>query len=65
MPPPNPLPTIPCCECEATLTLGVQRSAAGYYLGFLCNEYGPHSRVSAYNKDQAKAKAALELTRVC
>ena len=50
-------------DCTEVLTLGVQRSASGYFLGYRCNECGPHSRVSAYTKDEALAKARLELTR--
>ncbi len=65
MPTTNPIPTIPCCGdgCSEILTLGVQRSAAGYFLGYRCDECGPHSRLSAYTKDEAIAKAGLELNR--
>ena len=57
------LPTIPCSQCEGILTLGVQRSAAGYFLGYRCDGCGPHGRVSAYTSDLAKAQATLEQTR--
>ena len=57
------LATIPCSLCAATLTLGVQRSAAGYYLGYHCDDCGPHGRVSAYTSDLANAQATLEQTR--
>lgn len=30
-----------CLDCEEELKLDVQRSAAGYYLGFFCNTCGP------------------------
>ena len=63
MPTLNPLLTIPCCACDATLTLGVQKSAAGYFIGYRCDECGPHSRASGYTKDKAVAKAALKLAR--
>ena len=32
-----------CTECGTELTLGVYRSAAGYYLGFFCPQDGPYS----------------------
>ena len=64
MPTATSLPTIICGgDCTEVLILGVQRSTAGYFLGYRCNECGPHSRVSAYTKDEALAKAGLELTR--
>lgn len=47
----------PCC-C-ARLELQVLRSAAGYYLGYLCLEDGPVSRESYYYSNREDAEADL------
>ena len=48
-----------CHECGTGLTIGVQKSAAGYYLGFLCLECGPYSRESGYYRTYEEAERAL------
>ena len=37
-----------CYECGAALTIDVQRSAAGYYVGFYCPKCGPYSESGYY-----------------
>jgi len=49
-----------CTECGTELTLGVYRSAAGYYLGFFCPQDGPYSRESGYFPSEESAARALE-----
>ena len=49
-----------CVDCQRELELGVQRSAAGYYLGFWCDVCGPYSRESDYYETRAEAQEALE-----
>ncbi len=49
-----------CMDCGRELKLGVLRSAAGHYLGFICHQCGPYSRESGYFPDAETAKAALE-----
>jgi len=47
------------CDCGQELRLGVQRSAAGYYLGFFCPKCGPYSRESGYYRTREEAAEAL------
>lgn len=47
------------CDCGVELTLEVQHSAAGYYLGYLCCCCGPYSRETGYFITRAKAETAL------
>jgi hypothetical protein len=49
------------CSCGAELRLDVQHSAAGYYLGYWCEECGPWSRETDYFKTRKDAEKALEL----
>lgn len=51
---PNPCPT-----CGEVLHLKVLRSAAGYYIGTMCN-CGPYSRESGYYSTKEYAEEALE-----
>ncbi len=51
--------TTKCC-CGKRLTVRVLRSAAGYYIGFLCDDCGPYSRESGYYKKATEAAKALE-----
>ena len=48
-----------CHECGAELTIGIQKSAAGYYIGFWCLECGPYSRESGYYSCYEEAENAL------
>jgi hypothetical protein len=49
-----------CSICKCTLTLRVCRSAAGFYLGFICPKDGPYERVSNYVKSEATAQYHLD-----
>ena len=42
------------------MAIGIQRSNAGYYIGFWCDNCGPYSRESGYYKTREKAQTALE-----
>jgi hypothetical protein len=48
-----------CHECGTGLTIDIQKSAAGYYIGFFCNECGPYSRESSYYRSYEEAEKAL------
>ena len=48
-----------CHECGTELNIGVQKSAAGYYVGFFCPECGPYSRESSYYRSHEEAEKAL------
>jgi hypothetical protein len=48
-----------CHECGTELVIGVQKSAAGYYVGFFCDCCGPYSRESGYYRNYEEAEAAL------
>jgi len=48
-----------CHECGTELNIGVQKSAAGYYVGFWCPECGPYSRESNYYRSCEEAEKAL------
>jgi hypothetical protein len=53
-----------CHECGAELNIDIQKSAAGFYVGFWCPECGPYSRESGYYRNYEDAeKAPLALTR--
>lgn len=45
-----------CVECGRRLKVGVYKSHAGWYVGYVCEECGPFSRISTYfqNKDEAE-----------
>lgn len=49
-----------CEGCRAQLVLDVQRSAAGWYLGYFCGRCGPYSRETGYFDSCEKADAALD-----
>ena len=49
-----------CCDCQTVLDIDVQRSGAGYYIGFFCPRCGPYSRESGYYRTFAEASDALE-----
>jgi hypothetical protein len=49
-----------CSICKCTLTIRVCRSAAGFYLGFICPKDGPYKRVSTYTKTEAVAQYHLD-----
>lgn len=51
--------TTKCC-CGKRLTVRVLRSAAGYYIGFLCDDCGPYSRESGYYPKMEVAQKALD-----
>lgn len=48
-----------CEDCGEELVNGVQMSAAGYYIGTVC-ECGPYSRESGYYKTREQAESALK-----
>ena len=48
-----------CSECGAVLPLMVCSSAAGYYLGYFCDNCGPYSRESGYYRTRQEAENAL------
>jgi hypothetical protein len=48
-----------CSDCGVTPQLRVCRSAAGYYIGTMC-ECGPYSRESGYFETAEAAQAALQ-----
>jgi hypothetical protein len=48
-----------CHECGTGLTIDIQQSAAGYYVGFFCQECGPYSRESGYYRSYEEAEKAL------
>ncbi len=47
------------CTCGMELELQVLSSAAGYYLGYFCNECGPWSRETGYYPTREMAKKDL------
>lgn len=51
---------IKCEDCGATLPLQVCHSAAGYYLGYYCNQCGPYSRETDYFVTSKEANTELE-----
>jgi hypothetical protein len=53
------MPTEVCSICKCTLTIRVCKSAAGYYLGFICPKDGPYSRATGYLASEEDAKALL------
>lgn len=48
-----------CENCGTQLTLNVQRSAAGWYLGYFCGCCGLSSRETGYYATNEKAEAVL------
>ena len=52
-------PTKICHECSTELAIDIQKSAAGYYVGFFCPTCGPYSRESGYYRSYEEAEAAL------
>lgn len=49
-----------CENCGADLILYVQRSAAGWYLGYFCGKCGPYSRETGYYHTCEAAQKALD-----
>ena len=52
-------PTTICHECSTELAIDIQKSAAGYYIGFFCDCCGPYSRESGYYRSSEEAETAL------
>ena len=52
-------PTTICHECSTELAIDIQKSAAGYYVGFFCPTCGPYSRESGYYRTYEEAEKAL------
>ena len=48
-----------CHECGTELVIGIQKSAAGFYVGFFCDCCGPYSRESWYYRSSEEAEKAL------
>jgi hypothetical protein len=46
---------VTCSECNATLPLKVIKSAAGYYVGYICPKCGPYDRISLYFTERKEA----------
>jgi hypothetical protein len=44
-----------CDSCGSLLDHGVQRSAAGYYIGTWCPRCGPYARESCYFRSREEA----------
>ena len=49
-----------CSDSGVHLDLSVQMSAAGYYLGYFCENCGPWSRETDYLPTRAAAEKELE-----
>ena len=49
-----------CWECENEMDIGVYQSAAGFYIGFFCENCGPYSRESGYYPSREHAQSALD-----
>lgn len=52
-----------CMDCGNHMDLDVQKSPAGYYLGYFCPRCGPYSRETGYYQTRKKAEIQLEATR--
>ncbi len=48
------------CICGKHLSLKVCQSAAGYYLGYFCDECGPYSRETGYFRNYIDAQRLLD-----
>lgn len=48
-----------CSACQLDLTLKVQCSKAGFYIGRFCDTHGPVTRESDYYRTDALARRAL------
>jgi hypothetical protein len=48
-----------CHECGTELEIDIQKSAAGFYIGFWCGRCGPYSRESGYYRSYEDAEKAL------
>jgi hypothetical protein len=49
-----------CLDCQKQLKPRVLFSPAGYYVGYLCDSHGPHSRESGYYGSSEEAQTALD-----
>lgn len=49
-----------CLDCGEELKPKVCRSGAGYYVGYWCQQDGPHSRESGYYASSEAATLALK-----
>jgi hypothetical protein len=54
-----PTNTVVCSECNTVLALRVCKSAAGFYLGYICPKDGPYDRESGYFKHESDARGVL------
>lgn len=52
------------CDCGKCLDLQVCRSAAGFYLGYVCPDCGPWSRETGYYGTRAAAEAELAVVEM-
>jgi len=50
---------VECPDCGLRMFMDVQQSAAGYYLGYFCENCGPYSRESGYYFNWADARSDL------
>lgn len=51
--------TFICTECGNQMARSVCQSAAGYYIGFWCDNCGPFSRETGYYASREDAETAL------
>ena len=48
------------CQCDFTMKPNVYLSAAGWYIGYFCNNCGPYDRISAnYYRTDKEAREAM------
>lgn len=48
-----------CENCKTYMKLKVCQSAAGYYVGYCCNNCGPYERTSGYFETWVEAEQEL------
>lgn len=49
-----------CLDCHKELKPQVLRSNGGWYIGYRCPDCGPHTRESAYYRNEKEAQEAFE-----
>jgi hypothetical protein len=51
-----------CTECNSSLNIRVCKSAAGWYLGFICPKDGPYSRETVYMSKETAEDMLCSIT---